>query len=363
MNKIWTTFPEFLQEDYRVIATDKVIPWIKLKDSRILVTGATGEIGREIVSTLLYVNDFFKLNLKILCVIRSVEKFKNLFAKFFVDFDKNLEFICDDIESFDIKHKVDYIIHTASPTASSYFVSQPVETINSIVLGTLNVLKNAKINSVRSMVFLSSMEIYGVLNSENVKENENGIINTMNVRSSYSEAKRLAEALCAAMYHEYDLCVKVARLTLTFGTHLPEKDNRVYAQFMRSIKNGSPIVLHTEGATRRDYIYTLDAVRAILSILLLGNNGEAYNVSNKNTYMSIREMADLIAKFRTGTKVIIDKEAGLNKGYAPVTNICMNNDKLDEINKFEKKTLGIIIKNLLYPSLSAQNIKDKTNRM
>lgn len=116
----------------------------------------------------------------------------------------------------------------------------------------------------------------------------------MSVRSCYPEAKRLCEALCASYADEYRVPAKVIRLAQTFGPGVPENDNRVFAEFIRCAKNKQDIILQTAGSSKRCYLYTADAVTAILVILLNGESGEAYNAANENTYCSIKDMANLV---------------------------------------------------------------------
>lgn len=104
----------------------------------------------------------------------------------------------------------------------------------------------------------------------------------------------MAECLCASYAKEYQVPVRIARLSQTFGPGVDYNDGRVFAEFVRCAVEKRNIVLHTQGNTVRSYCYTKDAVSALLHILLKGTDGEAYNVTNMDTAVSIREMADLV---------------------------------------------------------------------
>lgn len=190
------------------------------------------------------------------------------------------------------------------------------------------------------MVYLSSLEVYGVTdpNLESVTENMSGYIDSLKPRSSYSEGKRLAECLCASYLSEYDVPVKVARLGQTMGPGIDYNDGRVFAEFARCCIEGKDIVLHTEGKTTRNYCYTRDAALAILCVLLNGTNGEAYNVVNQETTISIRDMAEMLVKHypEKNIKVVYEIDQ-VNRGYNPDVIISLNTEKLKNIG-FEAKT-------------------------
>ena len=97
--------------------------------------------------------------------------------------------------------------------------------MNTAINGTQRVLEIAKERQVKGMVYLSSMEMYGVLDSENVTENDLGYIDPLNVRSSYSQGKRTSELYCFSYMSEYDIPVKIARIAMTFGAGLPKTEN------------------------------------------------------------------------------------------------------------------------------------------
>ena len=173
-------------------------------------------------------------------------------------------------------------------TASKAFVQKPVETIETTIWGTNNLLKFAQETGIKGMVYLSSLEVYGTtdFNLPEISEESYGYIEPLDPRSSYSEGKRMAECLCSAYFHEYGLPVKIVRLTQTFGPGVDYNDNRVFAQFARSIIEKRDIILHTKGETVRDYCYSRDAIAAIFTVLIKGEEGEAYNVANEETTIS-----------------------------------------------------------------------------
>lgn len=292
---MWTENKIF-KEDLEYITSAGFIDWERLNSKTVFVTGATGLIGYTFVSALLYRNLTYNSNIKIIALVRNITKAKEKFAEQLKQ-NLNLKFVVGDVENLpQIDDKIDYIIHGANPTASSYFVENPVETIKTAVWGTNNILNLAKEKNISGLVYLSSMEVYGAPHTDELIDETHGTtVDTMSVRSCYPEAKRLCEALCASYDDEYKVPVKVIRLAQTFGPGIDKNDNRVFAEFLRCAMQKQNIVLQTEGTSKRCYLYTADAVTAILAILLNGEAGEAYNAANKATYCSIMEMAQLVA--------------------------------------------------------------------
>lgn len=299
-----------------------------LEGKTVLITGATGLIGFNLVSVLMFLN----CDVEVVAVVRNLEKadwiFKNVCRN-------KLRFVVGDVRyPIDVDGPVDYIIHAASQTSSRSFVCEPVETILTSVQGTRNLLELAKIKNVSSFVYLSSMEVYGTpTTDEKISEEHDTNLDTMSVRSSYPESKRMSEALCRAYCEEYGVPIKVLRLTQTFGPGVAYTDGRVFAEFARCAIEKRDIILHTKGETKRNYLYTLDAVSAILTVLLNGVNGEAYNAANEETYCSILEMAQMVASkcVENSIKVIIDIDDGNKFGYAPTLRMNLDSSKLKNL--------------------------------
>lgn len=294
----------------------------------ILVTGATGLIGKLCVKSLL--NSGY--NTQVIALVRDEEKAKNIFGE-----SKRLTYLVQDInQRINTTRRVDYIIHAASTTSSKDFVEKPVETIYTAINGSRNILEFAKNKRLEGMVYLSSLEIYGVNEKENIKERDYGYIDILNPRSSYSESKKMVETMCISYGTEYGVPVKIARLAQTFGAGVSISDNRVFAQFAKAIINKENIILHTKGETKRNYCYTTDAVRGIFTILTKGENNNAYNVANENSYCSISEMAHLLENEYTKVEYKIDE---VNRGYNPTVKIALNTEKLNALGWVAKVNL------------------------
>lgn len=263
-----------------------------------LITGATGYIGSMLIKYLL--SDSCDENIRITAIVREIDKAQALFG---YEDSLKIDYICADIVNNAMMDKVegcyDYIIHCASVTKSLEMITHPISVIEGIVNGTQNIMKLALRCRVKSVVYLSSMEIYGQIacsNNDRITEEEIGVLDNLNVRNCYPISKRMAENICFCYQKEHGVPVKIARLAQVFGEGIIKGENRVFAQFALAAYKKQDIVLHTSGSSVGNYCDIHDAVRAIMTILKDGVNGEAYNVVNEANTMTIYEMAELVAK-------------------------------------------------------------------
>ena len=310
--------------------------WIEtLNGATLLITGATGLIGSIIGRAILYYNRKYEGKIHLICHVRNVEKAKHIYDGYLNS--ENFEFCVGDInEGIIYDGNIDYIIHCANTTSSIAYVKNPVETINTIVLGTNHMLKFALQKNVKGFVYMSSMEIYGDPKEaeRRITENDFGYLDTMNVRSSYSEGKRLAECLCASYASEYGLRTIVARAAQIFGAGVSFADNRVFIQLAKAAMECKDFIMHSDGSSYGNYCYTTDAAKAILMLLSYGESGHAYNIVNEENTMTIKEMAEMVAHeiASDSFKIIYDiPESILIYGYGPKVTLRLSSVKMNSL--------------------------------
>lgn len=321
------TSKKAIKSNMDCVINAEFIDWDELKNTTILITGATGLIGTAMIKALLRVNEVRGLEIRILALVRdkkrACERFKDINHK------ESLVLVEGCVESLPvITDNIDYIIHAASQTASKEIVTHAVETIETTVLGTNNLLKLAKDKRVRGFVYLSSMEVYGhPEKGHKVSEDEIGAMSPLNLRNSYPISKIMSESMCCAYAGEYSIPAMICRLTQTIGDDYNYNDNRAFAYFYRCIKEHKNIVLKTKGETERSYLHTNDAVTAILCILLRGTPGCAYNAADEDTYCSISDMAERLAG-RAGLKVEYNIEDEASNGFPQTLYMDLNTASL-----------------------------------
>lgn len=317
-----------LAEDFEAVAQSD-LPWEAFKGRSFVVTGATGLVGSLLVRALLYCDRVHGLGTKVYALVRSVEKAKQIFGE-----TNAPEYLVADLAKDEIAgdFACDYVIHAAAVTTSKLMVSDPVGTIRTAIDGTEKLLKLAVEKKAQAFVYISSMEVYGQPKTDGkTAEKDLGYIDISTVRSCYPEGKRMCECLCNAYAAQYGLNVKSARLAQTFGAGILPTENRVFAQFARSAVNGENIVLHTTGESEGNYVYTADAIRAILLLLVKGESGEAYNIANEQSHTTIRSMAELVAEQIAGgaIRVVLDiPQDASSLGYAPPVKMWLDASKM-----------------------------------
>jgi nucleoside-diphosphate-sugar epimerase len=304
---------KILREDLEYVVSRPYIKWQRMENKTVLVTGGTGLIGSYFINSLLYYNRCHTNKIHVVALVRDCEKARIKFKRQLEEQLPYLKLIQGAVENLPkIDGNIDFILHAASPTSSSFFVANPVETILISIKGTWNLLRLAIKKHAEGMVYLSSMEVYGPVHSEEkVGEMHPSYIDTMSARNSYPESKRLCESLCASYYKEYKVPVNCIRLTQTFGPGIRYDDQRIFAMLIRCAVQQNNIELLTEGKTKRSYLYLADAATAILTVMTHDEYGQVYNAANDKTYCSIREMAEMVARVvaNGNIKVLVKTES------------------------------------------------------
>lgn len=292
---MFINFEKILEEDSFIIM-NKIIPWYKFKNKKILITGGTGFIGSYLIKILYLVNIKKKLNIKIDCIVRDKKKTYRIFNnKYFNNFltIHNISIF----KEIKLKGKYHYIIHAASIASPKFFKSDPIGVILPNILGTINLLKFAEKNKLEKFIFFSTTGVNGFVDDKlrPIAEDYYGSLNPSLIENSYLESKRMGENICQAWYAQKKIPIQIVRPAITYGPGVPLNDGRSYADFFSNILNNEDIILYTNGKAIRNFCYIADFVSGLMFMILKGKVGETYNISNEEE-ISIKNLANLLTK-------------------------------------------------------------------
>lgn len=342
---------ELYKEDIDAV-TALELPWEMLCGRNILISGATGLVGSFLVDVIMRKNQD-GLNCTVYALGRNEQMARKRFDKWrgseqlnFIPYDINQSFKRDDIGT------VDYILHLASNTHPVQYSNDPIGTITTNIVGLQNMLEFAVSHNVARFAFSSSNEIYGENRGdvELFDENYCGYINCNTMRAGYPESKRCGEALCQAYIRQKGMNIVIPRLTRSYGPTMLMSDTKAISQFIRKGVAREDIVLKSSGTQYYSFTYVADAVSGLLTILLRGQCGEAYNIADETSDIMLRDLASIIADI-AGKKVVVEIPDEIEKaGYSKATKARLDGKKLRQlgwkarydINSGIKRTIEIL---------------------
>lgn len=305
------------------------LDWRRLSGKSLLVTGACGMIGSFLIDVLMHAG----VDCRICAAGRNADRARRRFKAYFGR--DNFEFIACDINSGAgaLNKRFDYIFHLASNTHPLAYSADPVGTVTTNIIGLNNLLSFAAENTCERFVFASSVEVYGENrgDAEAFGEDYCGYIDCNTLRAGYPESKRCGEALCQAYIRQKGLDVVIPRLARVYGPTMLPTDTKALSQFILKAVAGEDIVLKSKGDQFFSYVYVADAVSALLYILLNGENGSAYNVSDVGSDVKLRDLAQLAAA-QSGGKVVFEiPDEAERAGYSKATKAVLCSKKLQSL--------------------------------
>lgn len=308
-----------------------IIDISSLVGKRFLITGASGLIGSALIDLLIWLNLHHDTKIEIYAASRNPKQLE----KRFDEGQKTgvIPTAYDALQTVPFDFSVDYVVHGAGNSSPDLYVSQPVDTIMSNVMGIYGLLQYFSNCDIKKIIYISSSEVYGKLDPHKFpcKETDIGWVDFMDLRSSYPVGKRAAESLCISYAHQHGSNISVVRPGHIYGPTSHESDNRVASLFARQAACGEDIVLKSAGNQIRSYCYCLDCATAILTVLMYGQCMEAYNISNRNSVMPIKELATLYSqagcvKLRLEVASTREKEA-----FNPMDRSDLDGSKLESL--------------------------------
>ena len=318
-----------------ILNTSKTnLPWNKLNNKSLMLSGATGLIGSFLVDVIMEKNIQDNLNCTVYALVRNTEKAIIRYSKY--TNNTNLIFVTYDVKApFNNKNvgRVDYILHLASNTHPLLYATDPIGTITTNIIGVQNMLDFAVEHNATRFAFASSNEAYGENRGdvELFDEDYCGYINCNTLRAGYPESKRCGEALCQAYKQQKGLDIVIPRITRTFGPTMNMSDTKAISQFIKKCIAGEDIVLKSAGNQYFSYTYVADAVSGLLWVLLAGESGEAYNIAFEGGDITLKDLAGTIAEFN-GKQVVFEIPDEIEAaGYSKATKARLNGSKLQKL--------------------------------
>lgn len=325
---------QIMKEDFEEILADKTIDWKQFAGNTILITGANGFLVSYMLLTLLTLNNKKKQEPCIVIgLVRNLKKAEKKFCQYLND--PHLILVEHDIATpYKTQMKIDYIIHAASYASPKYFFSDPVGIIKANALGTHYMLEIGKEKEVKSFLFFSSGEVAGDIfeKLQVPTEDDYGYLNLLHIRNCYAESKRMGENMCACWFYQYGVPAKIVRPSHTYGPGFDLNDGRAFTYFIKSVLEDKNISLKSDGCAMRSFCYITDATRAYFKVLLKGENGQSYNVSNEYEIF-ILDLANIVINVSKNKhlKVCVKNDQSTNSS-SQISHGLMSIDKIKTLN-------------------------------
>lgn len=316
-------------------AAEMALPWEQLSGRTVLVAGATGLIGRCLIDILMQRNRQKGLGCRIIALSRSENSARQCLDEGYFDSPLFYYRAHDVNKPLDLEGagQVDYVIHLASNTHPLAYAQKPIETIVTNIYGTKNLLDFCLKRGTRRFVFPSSVEIYGENRGDKEKFDEGylGYLDSNTLRAGYPESKRVGEALCQAYIREKGADAVIPRLPRIFGPTMMEEDSKAVAQFIKKAVRGEDIILKSAGNQHYSFLYSIDAVAGIMTVMLNGVCGEAYNIADETCDATLREMAEIAAAAGKSSVRYELPDAIEQAGYSTATKARLDGSKIKQI--------------------------------
>lgn len=306
-------------------ASQKTLPWEKLRDCNILVTGATGLIGSTIVQILLKRAEFDGFH--VYAAGRNEDRANKLFEDYLSSpYYHFLKFDVRKTPEFDIDFH--FIISAASSANPVLYSIDPVGVMLDNIYGVDNLLNYGIKHCIKRFLYVSSGDVYGECKESLISEECSGYSDPLNLRSCYVSAKRASETLCISYSTQYNVDTIIVRPCHTYGPNFTESDSRAYAQFLRNILNNENIVMKSSGEQMRSWCYSVDCALGIIFALFKGDNRSAYNIADDNSIFSIKEFATVMANLG-GVDIVFQQASEIEKkGFNLVKTSIFDTSKL-----------------------------------
>jgi nucleoside-diphosphate-sugar epimerase len=308
----------------------------KLKNSSVLITGATGMLATYVTSVLIYLNENYNYNIQIYALLRTESRAKEKFGEYVKN--PNFHILLQDVtQNINIENNVDYIIHSAGSASPHFILNDPVGIIKANTIGTMNVMDFAKDHNVKNVLYTSTREVYGKVDDGVIQITEDliGKLDQTDARACYPESKRMGENICKSYQIQYGVPFNNVRIAHSYGPGMTiNNDGRVMSDFIYCVVNNKDIELNSDGTAKRAFCYINDAITAMFEVLLNGENGESYNIANETEEFPIKEVAQMLTQIfaEKHLKVTyLDSSKVDRSGYSKIERVKLSTKKLEDL--------------------------------
>ncbi|MGT2832081.1 NAD-dependent epimerase/dehydratase family protein [Streptococcus halotolerans] len=337
---------KIVQSDMQQITAATYIEWQKLYGKTVLITGVNGMLATYMVYVLAYLNEYYDADITILATARNLKKAKERFLG--LEGHYHFELIEYDVNNpFAYDGPVDYIVHAASNASPRFILNDPVGIIKANTIGTMNLLEFAKDKNVTNFLFLSTREIYGKSIEDNIDEQAYGAFDILESRACYPESKRMAETMMQSYYDQFGIPFTIARLAHSYGPGMElVNDGRIMSDLLNNVVRREDIVLKSDGSAERAFCYLSDAITGLFTVLLNGDNGQAYNIANEESPIMIRDLAQLLLSYfpERHLNLVFDIPKEIGKGYSKMGRTKLDTSKLELLGWKKDVSLEVGIK-------------------
>ncbi len=287
--------------------------------SKILVTGAAGFIGSNMVDRLIKKGNFiYGLDNLITGSLKNINHLKS---------NNKFEFIEHDVTKFiNINDKIDFVFHLASPASPIDYLNYPIQTLKANAIGGHNALGLAKKNKAK-FILASTSEVYGDPLVHPQKENYYGNVNPIGPRSIYDEAKRFIESMTISYHKYHKLNVSIIRIFNTYGPRMKIDDGRVLPTFIKQASKGLDITINGDGNQTRSFCYISDLIDGLEKVMY-SNYAYPINIGNDDE-VTINNVASLIIKKLNSESKIVYKKLPENDPLKRRPNISLAKEHLN----------------------------------
>lgn len=287
---------------------------------RILVTGGAGFIGSHLCRRLIYEGHY------VICLDNlftgSKENVKDLIG------NCNFELIIQDVTEPIALEDIQQIYNLACPASPIHYQYNPVKTVETNVIGVINVLNLAK-NTGARVLQASTSEVYGDPIVHPQKEEYWGNVNPIGIRSCYDEGKRAAETLFFDYHRQFGVDIKVVRIFNTYGPNMQKNDGRVVSNFIVQALEGNDITIYGDGSQTRSFCYVSDLVEGIVRLM---NSDESItgpiNIGNPSEF-TVNQLAQMIVEMTKSKSMIVYKPLPEDDPKKRKPDITLANKQLD----------------------------------